>query len=156
MTFVTLNLNQDALEVLPVNTQIGKNPIKHEGALALLSAINKNFDSTAMYTLDLSGVIVEEDFDDLEKDMQARRGLEIIHGGVLYRAKHVIVPEFEDLEAKFELDPMSKMKKYVQVNKLRLVDLFRQIDKGGTMTVNYEQFKRGIQVDQRRAMVLNC
>ena len=120
----------------------------------LLSGMKKNLDNTALYLLDLTGVTVDEDFDTMEKAMQKVRGFQVLHGGVLFRTKHVIIPESEDLEAKYESDPMTKLKRFAEIHKLRLVDLFKQFDRDGSWSVSREEFRIGVQVGTWRGQHL--
>ena len=46
----------------------------------------------------------------------------------------------------FENDPMTKLKRYAEKNKLRLVDLFRQFDKDNSWSVDREEFINGVRV----------
>ena len=48
----------------------------------------------------------------------------------------------------FENDPMTKLKRYAERNKLRLVDLFRQFDKDGSWSVDRDEFIAGVRVSQ--------
>ena len=46
----------------------------------------------------------------------------------------------------FQLDPMSKLRNYMEENNLRLVDFFNQFDQDHSMSVTREEFKTGIEV----------
>ena len=46
----------------------------------------------------------------------------------------------------FENDPMTKLKRYAEKNKLRLVDLFRQFDRDGSWSVDRDEFITGVRV----------
>ena len=46
----------------------------------------------------------------------------------------------------FENDPMTKLKRYAEKNKLRLVDLFRQFDKDQSWSVDRDEFIAGVRV----------
>lgn len=48
----------------------------------------------------------------------------------------------------FENDPMTKLKRYAEKNKLRLVDLFRQFDRDGSWSVDRDEFITGVRVSQ--------
>ena len=46
----------------------------------------------------------------------------------------------------FQLDPMTKLRNYMEENNLRLVDFFNQFDEDHSMSVTREEFKKGVEV----------
>jgi len=45
-----------------------------------------------------------------------------------------------------QADPMTKLRKYIEDNNLRLVDFFNQFDEDNSMTVTRDEFQRGVEV----------
>ena len=45
-----------------------------------------------------------------------------------------------------QLDPMTKLRNYMEENNLRLVDFFNQFDQDHSMSVTREEFKIGVEV----------
>ena len=46
----------------------------------------------------------------------------------------------------FQLDPMTKLRNYIEENNLRLVDFFNQFDQDHSMSVTRDEFKTGVEV----------
>ena len=99
-------------------------------------------------------VVVEEQFESLlEEEVNGTkdRQVQITHGGVLFKGKQLKRLE-HDLEAKFHNDPMTKLKRYAEQHKLRLVDVMRRFDKDNSMSLDREEFVNGIAVRERLNM----
>ena len=103
-------------------------------------------------TICLQNVIVYQEFDDLHKKINDNRPtpkhITIIHGGVYYSSKSTYGEGF-DPELAFEQDPMTKLKRYAEENKLRLVDLFKYFDKDNSWSVDRDEFLQGVKVTQQ-------
>ena len=98
-------------------------------------------------------MIVYQEFDDLHERLNDRRGankhLTVIHGGVYYSNKSNYGDVY-DPEVAFEKDPMTKLKRYAEENKLRLVDLFKYFDKDNSWSVDRDEFLHGVKVKDPR------
>ncbi|KAI0212755.1 hypothetical protein LSAT2_002305 [Lamellibrachia satsuma] len=128
--------------------KMGNNPLGKEGAGAflLLQAIQKNLENSALNLLDVMNVVVTKEFEALHKEINAARTkyLQVIHGGVLFHNKHVIIFEELDPNKEFERDPMTKLKKYADAVKYRLIDVFRQFDRNNDWKLTREEVQRGV------------
>lgn len=137
-----LELN-DTLRIL----RLGHNPITSEGSLPLLAALYRN-DNTSLSTLDISNIVVTDEFEKLHKEQvngEKARNLSVTHGGVLFRKKHAFSLS-NDREMAFHNDPMTKFKRIAEKHHLRLIDLLRQLDKDNSMTLTHEELKDGIKL----------
>ncbi|XP_076812047.1 uncharacterized protein LOC143458996 [Clavelina lepadiformis] len=115
--------------------EIGKNPMQTAGAFAILKKIEENTGSIIEH-LDFSDIVVNKDFMELEKAVkEVRPKLMIITGGA----------ESEKVKPKPRADPMTKLRKYIEENNLRLVDFFNQFDQDHSMSVTREEFQQGVE-----------
>ncbi|KAJ8008807.1 hypothetical protein DPEC_G00082260 [Dallia pectoralis] len=126
---------------LEVNTtlrvlMLAYNPVTVEGALALLTMV-KNTPKTALEEINISNVLVNEQFvQQLEQTYQEHPYLVVEYRGVGgFIAKKT--PE--------HLDPMKIIQDYLDEQKLRVLDFFRNIDKDGTMSVSVADFSKTLQ-----------
>ncbi|XP_041350857.1 leucine-rich repeat-containing protein 74B-like [Gigantopelta aegis] len=107
----------DVLRVL----KIGFNPLDANAAMKLLEALDKN-ESSDMTCIDISNVIVKEDFIKLQKKLQETRGIRVISEGM------VIGPlkqrkSFEEMVL-FRQDPVGQLKKYIEESGQDFMDIF--------------------------------
>ncbi|XP_078480982.1 uncharacterized protein LOC100187037 isoform X1 [Ciona intestinalis] len=125
-------LSNETLRIL----KIGKNPIQSAGGFGILTALRQNGGSV-VETLDLSDVVVNKDFVELETEVkETRPKLVIITGGEETDKKVAPKPR---------ADPMTKLRQYMEENNLRLVDFFNQVDEDNSMSVTREEFQKGIE-----------
>ncbi|XP_039253533.1 uncharacterized protein LOC120330708 isoform X1 [Styela clava] len=124
-------LVNDTLRIL----HIGKNPMQSAGAFGILTALKENSGS-AIEHLGFTDIVVNKDFVDLEKEVKENRPkLVIIHGGA----------ESEKKKPKARPDPMTKIRKYVEENNMRLVDFFNSFDEDSSMSITREELQRGVE-----------
>lgn len=93
-------------------------------------------------------VIVTNEFVDLHERINEQRAfhkLRVIHGGMYYQTKVHEVGEADPL-VEFERDPMTKLKRYAERNKMRLLDLFKQFDKDNSWSLDRDEFINGVKV----------
>ena len=98
------------------------------------------------------GVIVNERFEEVHVRVNGarQRPLLVIHGGVFFRGKHVLLLKHVYPELDTGLNPLAKLKKYADYAKLRLVDIFKRFDRDGNWMLSREEFQKGIEVSRRR------
>ncbi|XP_059157279.1 leucine-rich repeat-containing protein 74B-like [Physella acuta] len=130
-------MSNDNLNMLDVS----ENCIIADGAWAMLSGIEKNEASNLML-LNLGSTHVEVRFKKLQEKLRELKGLEVIHGGVLYDYKIEAVT-LTPLEL-FKRDPYTKLRDWVGKSGYRLVDMLRRFDKNQNMTISIEEFWNGI------------
>ncbi|XP_021370386.1 leucine-rich repeat-containing protein 74B-like isoform X4 [Mizuhopecten yessoensis] len=117
-----------------VSIKMGKNPMQSAGCYGICAAILRNPNSI-MKELDFSDILVNNDFNDIYKQVQEQcPELKLKHGGMEPPKK-----------PKKPVHPMVKLANYIQKNNLRLVDFFNKFDKDGSMSVTYEEFQQGIE-----------
>ena len=63
-----------------------------------------------------------------------------------------LLEELDPMHGQKGKDPMAILKQYVDSKNLRLVDLFSQLDKDGSLSVSREEFLLGLQQIQ----VMSC
>ncbi|KAL5008063.1 hypothetical protein ScPMuIL_013644 [Solemya velum] len=119
---------------------IGCNPLARDGPMALLTALSKN-DTSALVELNLEKVPVTPEFHELQYQLESERIFKVTHGCSI-RSQNEREPE-DPLDA-FKRDPMSKLKQYVAEAGYRLIDLFKDMDKDGSMSVSKDEFVKGI------------
>ncbi|KAK2161695.1 hypothetical protein LSH36_111g02013 [Paralvinella palmiformis] len=132
--------------------KIGQNPIDVGGAMYMLNAINN--DRSALKELDLTDICVDLSFDKIHKDMLQHRKILIRHGEVLGRlgldqTKTVGLDPNERaalraLENFLQNDPMAILQMHVENKNLRLLDLFRDLDKNSDYMIGVEDLKRKV------------
>ena len=76
--------------------------------------------------------------------------MKIIRGRVIAKRQKIKVkvppPKFEDMEAKYLNDPLTKLRQYCNKRQIRLLDLFKQFDKDQSWSVSREELEHGIRV----------
>ncbi|KAK2161696.1 hypothetical protein LSH36_111g02014 [Paralvinella palmiformis] len=126
--------------------RMGLNPLSPEGTMPLVTSLYKN-DSSSIHLLDITNIVVTEQFETLLNEKirnEKSRELQVVHGGVLFKKKQLFTID-TDLDMSFESDPMTKLKRFAHRNKLRLVDVFRQLDKDQSNTLSEAEFLRCIE-----------
>ncbi|KAF0044448.1 hypothetical protein F2P81_003606 [Scophthalmus maximus] len=122
----------DTLRVL----LLAYNSVTVEGALALVNVV-KNTPKTALEEINICNVLVNENFVHLlEATCQEHPGLDVQYGGV---------GGFIAKKPPKRVDPMKVIQDYLDQQKLRLWDFFRNIDKDGTMRVPVADFRKAVQ-----------
>ncbi|XP_069136436.1 leucine-rich repeat-containing protein 74B-like isoform X4 [Argopecten irradians] len=117
-----------------VSLKMGKNPMQSAGCYGICAAILRNPNSI-LKELDFSDILVNNDFNDIYKQVQEQcPDMKLKHGGMEPPKK-----------PKKPVHPMVKLANYIQKNNLRLVDFFNKFDKDGSMSVTYEEFQQGIE-----------
>uniref|UniRef100_H2Y6E6 EF-hand domain-containing protein n=1 Tax=Ciona savignyi TaxID=51511 RepID=H2Y6E6_CIOSA len=125
--------------------KLGNNPISEEGALLLITSIHKN-ERSAIEDLDLKDVKVNKEFKSLAEKLRERTtGLGGSWTCFTFNVKKSPA-EFgrRSNQSAEESDPMMVMQKFLEDNRLRLVDLFRNFDKDLSWKISPAEFKRGI------------
>ncbi|CAH1800111.1 unnamed protein product [Owenia fusiformis] len=122
-----------ALEVL----KIGDNPLTTTGCMDLIEAVGHADSAVKLLDLGKTPIILECHF--IASAIQSDREFQCIHGA--------IVPSHDKLGFRkaAEMDPLKKMLYYVKDKELRLVELFRDFDKGVEMKVTNETFVTRLQ-----------
>lgn len=121
--------NNCSLEVV----RLAKNNIENNGACAILNSITKNNDSR-LKKIDLTGVIVKNEFNLIVEKLKTIREIEIITDEM---------PEARKKED--EPDPGTLLRNYIAKENVLIVDLFRKLDRDGSMQVSVKEFAEGLQ-----------
>nr|XP_020469595.1 leucine-rich repeat-containing protein 74A [Monopterus albus] len=121
----------DTLRVL----SLAYNSLTVEGALALVNVVKNT--SSALEDINICNVLVNENFVHLlEVTCQEHPSLDVQYGGVGgFIAKKPLK----------HVDPMKLIQDYLDQNKLRLWDFFRNIDKDATMRIPVADFRKAVQ-----------
>uniref|UniRef100_A0A8D0C1Z6 Leucine rich repeat containing 74A n=1 Tax=Salvator merianae TaxID=96440 RepID=A0A8D0C1Z6_SALMN len=116
------------------------NPMTVEGAIVLLISVRKNSKSR-MEEINISNVLVNESFVKLlDAVCEGRPELDVIFGGI---GGHVTKKPEE------RPDAMKLIQNYLDANKLRLWDFFRNIDKNGNMKIPVAEFRRAMMLQSK-------
>ena len=98
---------------------------------------------------------MNEAFDKLHEHVNTERTsagrLHVLHGGVLFRNKHVIFMAEDEPEAEFQCDPLTKLRKHAEKAKYRLIDVFRQFDSDHNWALSKEELIKGGEVCEHRS-----
>ena len=93
---------------------------------------------------------MNESFDKLHEHLNTERPsvsrLHVIHGGVLFRNKHVLFFDENEAGEEFESDPLTKLRKHADKAKYRMVDVFRQFDSDRNWALSKEEIMKGGEV----------
>lgn len=120
--------SNSSLEVL----RLSKNNLQNNGACAILNSIVKNGDSR-ISKIDLTGVIVKEEFNLIADELRNLKQVEIITDDTPeVRSKHE------------EPDPGTLLRNYIAKEHVLVVDLFRKLDRDGSMQVSVKEFAEGL------------
>lgn len=120
--------NNSSLEVL----KLAKNHLQNNGACAILNSITKNGDSR-LNKINLSGVIVKDEFHLIAEELQNLRQISIITEETT-----------ETKTKKEEPDPGTLLRNYIAKEHVLVVDLFRKLDRDGSMQVSVKEFAEGL------------
>ena len=94
----------------------------------------------------LQDIFVSSDFKELQKTLERDRPITITHAGVLMeRESAEILAEVQARET-FQRDPFGKLKTYCKQAGYRMIDLFKDLDKDGSMTISQSELVYGLQV----------
>ncbi|XP_062824408.1 leucine-rich repeat-containing protein 74A isoform X1 [Anolis carolinensis] len=115
--------------------KISHNPITVEGAFALVMAVKRNSKSR-MEEINISNVLVSNSFIRLlDSVAEAHPELDVIYGGV---GGHIAKKPLQ------RPDAMKLIQYYLDSNKLRLWDFFKNMDKYGNMKIPVAEFRRAM------------
>ena len=124
--------SNSSLEVL----RLSKNNLKNNGASALLNSIIKNGDSR-IHKIDLIGTPLKEEFHIIAEESRKLRQIEIITDET---------PELRHKQE--EPDPGTLLRNYIAKEHVQIVDLFRKLDRDGSMQVSVKEFAEGLRKSQ--------
>ncbi|XP_071162438.1 leucine-rich repeat-containing protein 74A-like [Mytilus edulis] len=122
--------------------KIGSNPLGSEGPLNILQAIEKN-DICTVTELDLSNVLVTEEFQELQDKLEKDRILTVTHGGIageLYNIQSITFDPLHD----FRKNPVGMLRDIAKEAGYRMIDLFKDFDKDGNSYISKDEFVMGI------------
>ena len=89
---------------------------------------------------------MSSDFKELQKQLEHDRPITITHAGVIMERESVeILAEVQARES-FQRDPFGKLKTYCRQAGYRLIDLFKDLDKDGSMTISQSELVYGLKV----------
>ncbi|XP_068110601.1 leucine-rich repeat-containing protein 74A [Hyperolius riggenbachi] len=115
--------------------KLSRNPLTVEGAIIMLRAVTKRPDNR-IEDIDISNVLVNPQFLSLlEAAAMSRPGLRVLFAGK---------QGFITKKASARPDPMKVIQDFLDERKLRLLDFFKNMDKGGSMSVSVGDFCRYI------------
>ncbi|KAI0231046.1 hypothetical protein LSAT2_018586 [Lamellibrachia satsuma] len=113
------------------------------GSICKLIILRENNDTNFVQ----QGVVVNEAFDKLHEHLNTERSnigrLHVLHGGVLFRNKHIIFMDEDDPENEFECDPLTKLRRHANKAKYRLIDVFRQFDTDHNWSLSKDELIKG-------------
>ncbi|KAL4230910.1 hypothetical protein ACF0H5_011285 [Mactra antiquata] len=126
--------------------RIARNHITHTGVIVLLQHLEKHPKITVEY-IDLGDQHVQEEFVELLKKLQETRTLEVKHGVVWSRDRDPIGKNdaTEDELALLNENPHYVLMEFMKLQKLRLVDLFHQMDTDKSKGISVKEFQDGLQ-----------
>ncbi|KAJ7345027.1 hypothetical protein JRQ81_000977 [Phrynocephalus forsythii] len=120
--------------------KMSHNPMTVEGAVALVTAVRKN-PKSRMEEINISNVLVNEGFVKLlDVVCEVRPELDVIYGGV----GGYLTKKLEERP-----DAMKVIQNYLDANKLRLWDFFRNMDKYGNMKIPVAEFRRAMMLQSK-------
>ncbi|KAH0620474.1 hypothetical protein JD844_020982 [Phrynosoma platyrhinos] len=115
--------------------KMSHNPMTVEGAIALVTAVRKNSKSR-MEEINISNVLVNDSFIKLlDLVSEIRPELDVIYGGV---GGHIAIKQ------ETRPDAMKLLQYYLDSNRLRLWDFFKNMDKNGSMKIPVAEFRRAM------------
>ncbi|CAH1791729.1 unnamed protein product [Owenia fusiformis] len=120
--------------------KMGINPILFTGAVAIIKAIATSAKNT-VYRLDLTKVTVHQEFMDWVADLQLRRHFEV-KVGFLSRAKETKGMWREKVNM---MNPLLVLCIFMREQGLRILDLFKNMDKDHNYSLTRDEFKTGLQ-----------
>ncbi|XP_078676164.1 uncharacterized protein LOC144913382 isoform X2 [Branchiostoma floridae x Branchiostoma belcheri] len=116
--------------------KLGKNPIGMDGSLQLLKAVRSNEES-GMHVLDLTDVLLSQEFLDLYTVVQQERPhFSVVYGGVGQDLGWMVNDK--------KRDPMQVFQDYIYKNHTRVITVFQSFNRGDRDRVTREAFKKGI------------
>ncbi|XP_067681815.1 leucine-rich repeat-containing protein 74A-like [Haliotis asinina] len=124
--------------------KISSNPLGSDGSLALLVAVDRN-DCSCLKYLELLNVWVMDSFIDLKDKLERERNLIVVYGGLKKKLLKLTTLRGVEWERWLANNPMTKIKNYIRDTGYRLIDLFRDFDKDGNMSITKQEFHIGIQ-----------
>ncbi|KAL5008535.1 hypothetical protein ScPMuIL_014116 [Solemya velum] len=124
--------------------KISHNPLWKNGPVDLLKALIQN-ESSALIEIDMENISITSEFEELVEKSESVRVKNVMfkHGGVVRDGKCLESSDVDPLAA-FKRDPMTKLKKYVSEAGYRIIDLFKDMDKDGNMSITRDEFLRKI------------
>ncbi|XP_052792074.1 leucine-rich repeat-containing protein 74A-like [Mya arenaria] len=140
-TFLAGLKNNSTLKKL----RIGRNHISHVGAVLVLDYI-KNNPKIGLEYIDMGDQHVRDDFIKLLKELQENRRLEVVFGIVWSCDRDPIGKQdaSEDELALLNENPHFVLMEFMRIQKLRLVDLFHQMDKDNSKGISVDEFQNGL------------
>ncbi|XP_019630821.1 PREDICTED: leucine-rich repeat-containing protein 74A-like isoform X3 [Branchiostoma belcheri] len=119
--------------------KLGKNPIGMDGSLQLLKAVRSNEES-GMHVLDLTDVLLSQEFLDLYTVVQQERPhFSVVYGGVGQDLGWMV-----NDKKHLKRDPMQVFQDYIYKNHTRVITVFQSFNRGDRDRVTREAFKKGI------------
>ncbi|XP_064609174.1 leucine-rich repeat-containing protein 74A-like [Liolophura sinensis] len=124
------------LEVL----RIGQNPITCDGAAAILQTLLHQ-PTYGIQELDLYDISVDQRFLSALKDLQTQRPVKVTHGHIVsgLDPQMSLGPEVMNTD-----DPLLLLFEYTKGRNLRLIDLFKSLDKDKSETITRGEFRNGL------------
>ncbi|XP_045206313.2 leucine-rich repeat-containing protein 74B-like [Mercenaria mercenaria] len=125
--------------------RISRNHISHTGVLALLQHIQK-FPTIGLQYVDIGDQHVQDDFVVLLKELQKTRKIDVQYGMVWSRDRDPIgkQDQTEDELALLNENPHYVLMEFMRLQKLRLVDLFHQMDTDKSKGISVQEFQEGL------------
>ncbi|XP_076468388.1 uncharacterized protein LOC143299144 [Babylonia areolata] len=120
--------------------RIGNNPITPDVATVILKAISKA-ENSDIRELDLSNVVVEEEFVTLLEETKKRRLL-VCKTGPIIKKGQTMAKEGDKISS--FMDPVQALYQYMSEKAYRVIDLFKRFDADRSMSVTREEFCKGL------------
>ncbi|GFS19573.1 leucine-rich repeat-containing protein 74A-like [Elysia marginata] len=120
--------------------RLGSNPITPDVATVILRAVLEHKES-AIIELDLSNIVIEEEFIRLLDEARKDRLLLVKHGPIIKKGESVV--KEGDAISGF-VDPVQALYDYMSQKGYRVIDLFKRFDKDQSMSVTRDEFYTGL------------
>ncbi|XP_012942856.1 leucine-rich repeat-containing protein 74B [Aplysia californica] len=120
--------------------RVGQNPFTPDVATIILRAIVES-ESSDIRELDLTDIVVEEDFMKLLSDVKKKRLLLVKHGPVIKKGESMMK---EGDQISGFTDPVQALYEYMSQKGYRVIDLFKRFDTDRSMSVTRDEFYSGL------------
>ena len=119
--------------------KLGRNPYTPDVATVILQACLKS-ESNAIRTLDLTDIVVDENFTKIHEEASKSRVLRVKHGRVIKSVESVMTQS----DGNDTIDPVKALYDYMAQEGYRVIDLFNRFDTDNSMSVTRDEFLTGL------------
>ncbi|XP_046362797.2 leucine-rich repeat-containing protein 74A-like [Haliotis rufescens] len=123
-----------------ITLRLGQNPITPDVALLILKTVEKAPNSV-LRELDLTDVVVDEEFVTSLKTMQQKRVLRARTGPIINKGEGILT---QDAGTFLTNNPMQAMFDFMNERGYRVIDLFKRYDTDNSHTISTQDFTKGL------------